>query len=168
MEQSSSSEANSSSASPRNNAQFTQTKGSLPYSPEPVICSYPEHESQALWNVSWHAKFLRWAPHPTHGCRTTSCLLSATAYSIHSQLLCIVGAVPPSATCGSPCCGDRSPLTTVCAASVNYRYLSSICSGKTAIYLSSLRVILFMLHCILMSARRCHCQVKVKVIYVRW
>jgi hypothetical protein len=173
MEQSSSWETNSSSASPRNYAHFTEPKGSLPYSQEPATCSYPEHESQALWSVSWHATFLRSATHPTHGWRTTRCLLSATAYSIHSQLPSIVEAVPPSATLGSPYCGDRDPLITVSAASINYKYLRSVCSGKTVIYLSSLRVILLMLHGISRSAAGYQCQVKVKAllpwdIYVRW
>jgi len=129
LEQSSSWEANSSSTSPRNYAQFTETKGSLPCSQEPVTCSYPGHESQALWNISWQATFLQWAPHPTHTWGTTSCLLPATTYSIHSQLPSIVGAVPPSATWGSPYCGDGGPLITVSAVSVNYKYLLSICPG---------------------------------------
>ena len=39
-------------------------------------------------------------PRPTPSWRTIPCRLSATAYSIHSQLLPILGAVPPSATWG--------------------------------------------------------------------
>jgi hypothetical protein len=40
------------------------------------------------------------APRPTPKWRTTPCRLSATAYSIYSQLPSILEAVPPSATWG--------------------------------------------------------------------
>jgi hypothetical protein len=40
------------------------------------------------------------APRPTPSWRTTPCRLSTTAYSVYSQLLPILDAVPPSATWG--------------------------------------------------------------------
>ena len=163
MGQSSSWEANSSSASPRNYAQFTEPKGSLPYSQE-LFLSWARFPDLVECIVTCYVFFLRWTTNPTHGWRTTPCLLSATAYSIHSQLPSILEAVPSSSTWGSPYCGDRDPLITVSAASVNYKYLLSICTGKAAIYLWSLRVILLMLHGISRSAAGFHCQVKVKAV----
>jgi hypothetical protein len=42
--------------------------------------------------------------------RTTPCRLFASAYSIYPQTASMLKAVPPTATCGRPCCGDRDTL----------------------------------------------------------
>ena len=67
--------------------------------PRPRLCtfcnmliSYSEELSAPCQNSSW---------------RTTTCLLSATVYSIYSQLPCIFGGqIPHRQAEDAPCCGD--------------------------------------------------------------
>jgi hypothetical protein len=84
--------------------------GSLPYSKETTTCPYPEPDQSCSRPRLFHAHFPRLTSWKSSW-RTTPCRLSATAYSIHSQLPTISGATllhpqPEDA----PCCGNRDRL----------------------------------------------------------
>jgi hypothetical protein len=76
--------------------QASQPKFCMHLSP-PRCAPHPKHpsKSEALFNISWHSFLLRWGvfspPVQPQNWRTTPCRLSATAYSIYSQLPFISG-----------------------------------------------------------------------------
>ena len=114
-----------------------EPEGSLPHSQEPAICPYPEpvRSSPNLMSLFrclgrtrvsvrvqgsckrfvtgyvFKVRRLQHLAQPSNW-KTTPCRLSATAYSIYSQLPSILEAVPPPLTLDAPCRGDRDPLIT--------------------------------------------------------
>jgi hypothetical protein len=77
--------------------------------PVPIL-SYSPGPRLSLWTLLnkicfYSEELLAPLPNP-QSWRTTPCLLSATAYSIYSQIPSISEAVPPTATEDAPCRGD--------------------------------------------------------------